>query len=142
MKAKPNAIDKEFDVNILGDSIKMQFMHLDEKYIKKLVRRSVPVNSDAANPLEDTHQETTVLDKNIEMEFKETKRSTLHKEPELVSNPEAREEFKSEGNGQDGNNSDEKFTQKLGSISARMAQDAQKESLKIAEVNKEDEQSH
>lgn len=141
MKAKPGAIDKDFDNTLIGDSLKLRFMELDSRYLKKLVRRAQPVSLDTLQN-DDTHNDSTVLDKNIESTFKETKRNTLHLEMQVDASPDVRQSLKSEAADQEDQNSDEIDQQNYGSISSRMANDKQKSATILLQAAADDENHH
>lgn len=88
MKAKPEQQETDFDRKNLGDSLKMRFVQLDNKYIKKLVQRETPTGNEIMEVHEETLRENSQdLDRNIEMVYKATDRNQLQN-PVLNMRPE------------------------------------------------------
>lgn len=142
MKAKPDFVDTDFDNKLIGDSLKMRFVELDQKYFKKWVQRQVPTSTENLPMQEETLKDNTEdLDKNIDMVFKETTRNEL-REPQLY--PKTDEE-KAISRGLAGNqeNANSHLSELVtGSISSRLAEERPKLLLRIKEANEDDNDDH
>lgn len=113
-------------------------MELDQKYIKKWVQRSTPINDETLTVHEETHRDNTEdLDKNIEMVFKETRRNELH-EPHLLPKLDEENPIKN-GLSEVENNSHTNLNDiATGSISSRLAEEKSKKLLNIKESSEDE----
>jgi hypothetical protein len=135
-------VDPDFDKKVLGDSVKMRFVELDQKYFKKWVQRPTPASNETLPIHDDTMRDNTAdLDRNIEMVFKETGRNELH-EPQLFPKAEEENAIKNKIiDHHDGSNTSlSEFT--TGSISSRLAEERSMKLLNIKESSEDEHYDH